>query len=363
MSEAPAAAAADAAPSTPLGPADAARAAARAGGARSSPAAEAVAPSPYTPHAGASAAEDESWGVADADTQGSAEAEPLTPVVYDEDEDDDEEDAGPADAAESGPLLPLAVKDEELRPLVEELEKVQASILALPDSVREAAALALDDLRKQRALQMLKRASRMLELLGIDIVQLQTRPNFNAQVSALLATLRWLLLNDKPRGLVVMPCGTGKSFVLAWAVLAFQRFTVPTQGGDKARPLDVLVLAPSIHLVAQLMTSLQQFCGPDCWHIDVICSDSKYASSSQVADDDPEEDVPEEDDKPTVMELKQHAAPGVCVCDDPKYAAMLSRKGESGDEQKKPRLLIATYQSCRGISVRSLALIYGQCWR
>jgi hypothetical protein len=269
MSEAPAAAAADVAPSTPLGPAFAARAAARAGGARSSPAAEAVAPSPYTPHAGASAAEDETLGAADAGTQGSAEAaEPSTPGYSGEDEDDDDGDDDDDDADDVGPVaaetgLLLTVKDE-LRPLVEELEAVHESLLAWCESKREPPARAPDDMRVEHASRMGK--------LGIDVKALQDRPNYTAQVSALLATLHGLLFDGEPRGRVVMPCGTGKSYVMLLVVAALHCFT------DAA---DIIILAPSIHLVEQMKENALKYCLANGealsarFRIEAVCSASE----------------------------------------------------------------------------------------
>jgi hypothetical protein len=115
------------------------------------------------------------------------------------------------------------------------------------------------------------------------------RPNFDAQLDAVLAAVRALLVNDpaKPskRGLLVMPCGTGKSLTGLWVVHAHMRFAGVT---------DVLVLVPSLFLLGQLLSTYAEhhICGDDvdgsmprAWHAVVICSDRNVVAGRDAESD------------------------------------------------------------------------------
>jgi hypothetical protein len=139
--------------------------------------------------------------------------------------------SGAVPAARTCPQLSAA-----LAPLMLDLEQAHAAVLDLRRTASPELTAAL--------------ALRAVLLRRLGVVDSPGRPNFDAQVSAVLKSVRGLLLgsdddvNVADRGLVVMPCGTGKSYVGLWTTLAHVAF---------ADAKDVLVLAPSLYLVKQLL--------------------------------------------------------------------------------------------------------------
>jgi hypothetical protein len=190
-----------------------------------------------------------------------------------------------------------------------------------------------------------------LRELGVRITaDMWRRPNFDAQVSALLAALNAFLRDGASRGLIVMPCGTGKSFVMLWVMLVMARF-------DRAS--DVLILAPSLYLVEQLLFTFSNFRLLDgralgeVWRIDVICSAHKTAPSPANSADAPAMASglaanEAEDDRPRWSNNALEKLAGSNVCVDPARYSDILRAGGNG----KPRLLISTYQSSPAIEVR-----------
>ncbi len=258
----------------------------------------------------------------DGDSEAEGDLDDAQPGSSDSESDsEDEGNVGLASADNTNLRGSLQIKPT-LQPLIDALDAVPGRLLKCSGS--EAAAL------------LIERAAK-LKQLGVDVELLQHRPNFDAQVSALLATLRGLLLKGETRGLVTMPCGTGKSFVMVWVVLGVHFFTNAT---------DTLILAPSIHLIEQMLTNLREYSLPDgkllreCFNIDVICSDRTIKR-----------------DFPSPEQLQRAAPEGANICDDPsKFAKVVS-----GRKDGKPRLLIATYHSCPEIEVRSYAFAR-KCW-
>lgn len=177
-----------------------------------------------------------------------------------DDDSDDGKAAAPDAESPAGVNFPLVVKNG-LQELLDELEVAHNEVLRKPkaaapaDVLKTRAALLMRlgvdvKLLKELCKQAAPQACGPADLVGgngaspqlAELCKDAERPNFSAQVSALLATLRALLLRGEPRGLIVMPCGSGKSFVLVWVAVALQRFTEAAQGNTKAA--DILVLVP-----------------------------------------------------------------------------------------------------------------------
>ena len=231
-------------------------------------------------------------------------------------------------AADAAPL----VVGPELEQLVKDLEVAHAAVAVAPRCAETAAARAA-----------------LLARLGVrDAWQ---RPNFSAQVSALLAALRELLLDDAARGLIVMPCGSGKSHVAVWAPLAAHLH---------AGASEVIFLVPSLYLVAQLLRTFAEYCMPDeegggddgpllreLWDIRIICSDASLAAGGSQSGAQ-EDDLPEaqlQSDKPD--------GSSVDVTDTvDKYVELLRARPVEG---QRPRLIISTYHSLPLIAVRHAA--------
>lgn len=266
----------------------------------------------------------------------------------DEAEDEDEEEGAPQATSHGAPYVPdatlfprLAVSPA-LAQLVEDLEAAHAAVANAPGCAPTAAARA-----------------ELLARLGVrDSWQ---RPNFSAQVTALLATLRELLLTNEPRALVVMPCGSGKSFVAVWTALAAHL---------QAGAMELVFLVPSLYLVQQLLRTFGDYRLPDArgggdlgallrdtWQIEVICSDASLAGGAGAAQRDAEEDAL------PVEQLQKDAPPGSSVdvaASVERFVQLLQARpvaGAGAGHGQKPRLIISTYHSLPQIAVRHSACL------
>jgi superfamily II DNA or RNA helicase len=165
-----------------------------------------------------------------------------------------------------------------------------------------------------------------------------------------LKSVRGLLLgsddvNVADRGLVVMPCGTGKSLVGLWVEIVHVRFAGAT---------DVLCLVPSLHLVAQQVQTCRDYLALDDgerqWQLLAVCSDPAVAQRPAEAGDKRRRDggavagdAAEEEDDLTVAQLAD-AGPGVVhVCRTAEDVFTSLRREREG--LQPVRLTFATYQS------------------
>jgi hypothetical protein len=172
----------------------------------------------------------------------------------DADDADDADDVAPAgaDGDEDGVSMQLQVSPR-LVALLPQLEEAHDAVKAAP----------LDAAAAQRRAGLLRR---------LGVTDSSDRPNFDTQVDAVLLVVRAFLLGDDSCGLVVMPCGTGKSLVARWVMEAHMRFAGAT---------DLLVLVPSLSLVAQFLSGYAER-APEAggvplseWEVIIVCSDAR----------------------------------------------------------------------------------------
>jgi hypothetical protein len=276
---------------------------------------------------------------------GAPPASPECIVISDSDDGDDAGGSGdiqltPAStppAAAPGPIgASCAPVNAALASLLDELDAAHAVVVAAPGDTEAAAARA-----------------EVLARLGVT--DSPGRPNFNAQVDAVRAALRSLLLGGGPgrsapadRGNIIMPCGSGKSLVSLWTTVAFERFA-----GARV----VLILVPSLFLVAQLLHTYGAAPSGDssaatlgeAWEWLVVCSDRSVGDCGGAAALPPSQDS-EDGDQDLPAAALRAAAPHARICTA--GVALADLLGAPLAVDKALRVVIATYRSVPRIEAR-----------